>query len=34
LHLIGYDDMNENDEALMRKAESEAFEHLKKEGLC
>ena len=34
LHLIGYDDMNEKDEKLMRNAEILAFKHLEKEGLC
>lgn len=34
LHLIGYDDMNEKDEKLMRDAEILAFKYLEKEGLC
>ena len=34
LHLIGYDDMEEEDEKIMRQMESSAFEHLIREGLC
>ncbi len=34
LHLIGYDDMNEKDEKLMRKMERESIEHLKQEKVC
>lgn len=33
LHLLGYDDIDPKDRALMRKKERECIEHLRKEGL-
>ena len=34
LHLIGYDDIEPEDQIVMRQKEQESIEHLKKEGLC
>lgn len=34
LHLMGYDDVDEQDQVLMREAENRHMRHLKEKGLC